>query len=600
LADALATHEYIRYLEEGYGNAIDDFSKAVLKNLADFAGEHGLSKLEAGFRWASEGRGPSALAKNFAFQAYLATNPLRQFVIQSHQFVQLGALFRPYILSGRFVPQTVVMIMKQMGLEGKMGDVWYKGAGWSKDELDEVFKQFQATGQVAAIDKQNMVRGSLLDFADSLQQSRSRLGQAWRLTTLPITWSRKLGFDAGEYFTTLTSWLAHRDDALTKGLDLSNSEEAARVAAKARNFTYNMNYAGDVKYNQTSLSTIFQFMQVPHKVMLTMLTNRNLTKAQKMRLFMFNATMYTLPPAAMISWFGEDGLDVLPEGGESRELILSGLEGYTLNTLISVASGQKVEADWHTLSPLDVHGMMDFVHGLWTTDFGEIFVNSPSGQLFGGNSPRISNALWTMARYFNVADDDPDDPTTFGDVVKQTARISSGFSNAWKARVALDLERRAGTLEGTSDSPIPTAQAILYLFGIGSMDEARSRYLNDKQYQKTKEFKEDMRLYFNQASQRILERDPNATPDVFADKALSHILRAMGDSKEVRREFDALLEKAYANKDVRLIESALNYAGIHGRDGLREIGNNAKFKDEEQKRRFMEVIDFLQPEPEDE
>lgn len=596
LADALATHEYIKYLEDGYGNAIDEFSKAALKNLADFAGAKGLSKVEAGFRWAAEGRGPSALAKSFAFQAYLGTAPLRQFVIQSHQFVQLASIFPGYMSSGRFAPQAALMVLKQFGLENKLSDVWYRAAGWSKQDLDEVFKDFQRTGQVAAIDKQNMVRGSLLDFADSLEQSRSKLGRAWRLTTLPLTWSRKLGFDAGEYVSTMTSYIAHRHDAVSRGADLSNTEEKARVAARARNFTYNMNAAGDFKYNQTSLSAIFQFMQVPHKVMLTMLTNRQLSKEQKMRLFLFNATMYTLPTAAMISWFGEDGLDVLPEGGEAREAVIQGLEGYTLNKLISLASGKKVEADWSSLSPLDIHGMMDFVHGLFTTDFGEIFVNSPSGQLFGGNSPRISNALWTMARFFNVASDDPDDPTTFGDVVRKTGQISSGFSAALKARMALDLERRAGTLEGTSNSVVEAPQAILYAFGIGSMDEARARYLNDKQYQRTKEFKEDMRLYVNQAKQMILDRNPNVTPDVFADKAMQHVLRAMGDSKEVRMEFDRLLEDMYANKDVRIIESSLNYAGILGRDGLREVGNTAKFRDEEQRKRYMEVVDFLHPE----
>jgi len=57
LADARTTYEYIRYLEDGYINHIDDSYKAILKSLSDMAGDRGLAGTDAALKWMSEGRG---------------------------------------------------------------------------------------------------------------------------------------------------------------------------------------------------------------------------------------------------------------------------------------------------------------------------------------------------------------------------------------------------------------------------------------------------------------------------------------------------------------------------------------------------------------
>jgi hypothetical protein len=589
LADARATHEYIKYLEDGYANSVDDFYKASFKWLADASANLGLSKGEAAARFMSERAGPVGTMKSFAFQAYLGLNPLRQFVIQSHQMMQLLALNHKWFTEGHFVNQTVAMSMRQMGIPLEFIRPMILGSGWTPAEFDEVYKAFQKTGQAASIDKHSMVKGSIMDFADSLNASRSKLGRAWKLVTLPATWSRKLGFDSGEYVTTVTSFLAHRDRAIRNGIDVKNTEEAARIAQQSRNFTYNMNSAGDMKYNHGSLGFVFQFMQVPHKVLLTMMSNRTLTGAERTRLFMFNSVMYSLPPAAMYSWFGSDGLNILPKDGEARKLVVEGLEPWLLNKLISGVSQQNVDVDWSTLSPLDPYGLTDFVHGFLTTDIGALAANSPSGQLFGGNSPRISNAVVEAGRYFHLMEDTQPNPATFGSVVRSVLNISSGMSNAFKTRAALELGKQANQLGG-SNSTIPSAQAIWLMFGFQSMDSTNQRWANDEVYQKSKDFKEDMAKVYAEAKRNVIEHAPGSDAGKYATQVQQAVLSTMGSSPAVLREFNSMLIRDFQNKDNSLIKRIQKNMSAYSIPELEELANTIKFDSPEQKQAFINTI----------
>jgi hypothetical protein len=593
LADARSTFEYIKYLEDGYINSIDDTYKAILKSISDIAGNAGLAKTDSALKWMAEGRGPSAMGKNIAFTAYLATNPIRQFVVQGHQAVQLISQFPGYMASGRMVPQTTVLTMMQAGIK-KVPEAMLKGTGWTAEEAADIFEQFKRSGQVAAIDKQNLIRGSLMDLADQMKLGQSQSGKAWRVVTSPISVSRKIGFDAGEYVNTVSSWLAHYDSAAKRGLDMSNTEEQARVSALARNFTYNMNAAGDMKYNQTSLQLLFQFMQVPHKAMLTMLTNRQLTKMQKARLITFNGLMYSLPPAAMYSWFGEGGLGVLPEDGEARDAVVQGLEGYVFNKMLSMATGEKSDIDFSGLAPLDMYGSMEFVHNLMTTDIGTLVASSPSGQLFAGNNPRITNFMKSAARYTNLIDD-YEDPTTFGMVAKEFAKISSGYSNAMKASYAMEYDRKYGTLGGTTNSNIPTPTAMALAFGFQSLDDARNRYVSDRLYNESKSFEDDVKASYKSLKQHMGTKYNTLEAEDFAMRAYSEAFRVFGnDNARAKRIIDGLLRKDIADKAATPHKRILDSAGFMDADQLKELSRNLKFDDDKQRQDYQDLIDFIQ------
>lgn len=591
LGDARTTFEYIKYLEDGYINHIDDAYKAALKGIADIAGNAGLAKTDKSLRWMADGRGPSAMGKNLAFNLYLALNPLRQFVVQSHQAVQLAANYPRWVASGQSTPQLTVLMAKQLGM--RVPDNILKGAGLTAESAEQMYQQFRRTGQVAAIDKQNLVRGSLLNLADQMSLGKTMVGKTWQISTKPLTWSRQLGFDAGENINTMTAWLANRDTALRSGKDMSNTTVQAEVAGKARNYTYNMNAAGDMPYNQNSLAMVFQFMQVPHKAMLGMATNRVLTPMQKSRLVAFNATMYTLPPAAMISWFGEGGADILPEGGEARDAMIQGLEGYTLNKLLALATGEQSTIDWSGLSPMDMYGSMEFVHSLFTTDAGTIISSTPSGQLLFGNNPRLTNFAKTAARYFNLVDD-YQDPTVFSQVAMDFAKLGSGFSNAYKAAYVLEYNKKYGSLGGNTNTSISTPNAIALAFGFQSLTDAQNRYVNDVIYNKSKDFEADVKEYYRATKAHLLSKHQGIEDSEFANKVLGEAWRTWGnDNYRARQLLATELRRDLQNKDARIYQNLLRENNIYGKGELEALTKTLPFESEEKRQRALDTIDYV-------
>lgn len=587
LADARTTFTYLKYLEDGYINAIDDSYKTILKNIADILGQKGFDRLDKAARWMASGRGPSAMAKNTSFNLSIALNPLRQFFIQSFQSLQLVAAFPEWVASGTAVPQVAIITSYQLGI--KPSEYLLKGAKMTAKEAADMYAAFKKTGQIAAIDKQNLIRGALLDLADQTHLGGSKIGKAFRTVTAPLHISRKVGFDAGESVTTITSWLAHRDAAVRAGKDVSRTDVQAEIAALSRNFTYNMNAAGDMPYNQNALSLAFQFMQVPHKAALGMLTNRNISVAQKARLAAFNSLMFPLPPAIVFGWFGS----ILPEDPDYREIIANGVMGSMFNGLLSRSFGEDVTIDWSGLAPTDQYGLYEFVHSLFTLDVGAIVAATPSGSLLFGNNPRITNFVKNTARYFNLIDD-YEDPTTFGQVAKSFAEMSSGYSNFMKGFYALEYEKKYMTINNPN-SNIPTPQAIAMIFGFNSIEDARRRYVDKEMWQKSNEFKADVTKTFNDAYKHVVSANPNGDAAELATKISSEAWRVYGnDNIEAKKIIDMQLKKKLADKDASFYQHAIQQSGMY--EDTRDIENLIKaapYKDEEARKQLLDTIQFM-------
>ncbi|MNU90790.1 hypothetical protein D3C71_806670 [compost metagenome] len=583
LADARSTFEYFKYLEDGYINHIDDTYKVALKFLAEVAGNKHLSRAEAAARWMGDSRGPAAFGKSVAFNLYLALNPLRQFVVQGHQAVQLFAINPKWFMTGRAVPQTTYIAARQLGIE--ISPSLLKGTGWTKDMADKVYKDFQSTGLVANIDKQNLVRGSLLNLADQTISSslRNRL-------SAPLTLSRKVGFDSGEYVNTVTSYLSHYDQAFLKGENLKSQEVLQNIAADSRNFTYNMNSAGDLPYNQNALNTVFQFMQVPHKALLTMTTNRNLTAQQKIRLAGFNAVMYTLPPAAMYSLFGA----ILPDDPEVRDVVVQGLEGAMLNKLLSLSTGEESNIDFSGLAPIDMFGTYEFMHALFTTDVGTTLASTPSGQLFFGNNPRITNFAMTGAKYFNLVDD-YSDPVTFGEVAKQFAGLSSGMSNMFKAGYALKYQQKINTMGGITDPSVSTPEAIAQIFGFGTMDEALSFYVKDETYKASKAYEDDVKKWYGDYKKHLVRKGITPTELAGIQKVYTEAWRHFGNDDFRGKEIiNQLLRQDLLNGDARMYQNVLRTAGIQSGSETQGLIKALPNIDEQKRQQLKETVDYIQ------
>lgn len=583
LADARSTFEYIKYMEDGYINSIDDMYKNAFKFMAEVAGNRHFSSAEKALRWMGDSRGPAAMAKSLAFNLYLALNPLRQAVIQAHQSVQLFAINPTYFLRGRFVPQMTAIAAMDLGIPVSKSTL--KGSGWTEELMNKVHKDFLDSGLAAAIDKQNLVRGSLLNLADQTAMSQAR-----RTLSKPLTWSRKVGFDAGEYINTLSSYLSFYDQALRRGDDLYNKEVLDNIAADSRNYTYNMNAAGDLPYNQNALSVVFQFMQVPHKAFLSVTTNRNLTPMQKLRLASYNSLLYTLPPAAMYNIFG----NMLPDDPTARDVVVQGLEGAMFNKLLSLSTGEKTNIDFSGLAPLDMYGTYEFIHGLFSQDVGAIVAATPSGQLMFGNNPRLSQFAKTAARYFNLVDD-YSNPTEFSQVASEFAKLSSGYSNAFKAAYALKYKQKINSMGAITDSNVSSAEAVAQAFGFPTMDETMRYYVTDKSYKASESFKKDVKQWYSDYKKQLVREGITPAELNGINRVYTEAWRHWGnDDFEAKQIVSDMLKQDVLNGDARIYNSVVRLTGIKSADEVKGLIKALPNIEEDKRNQAMDTVDFIQ------
>lgn len=561
-ADARSTYEYISFLEYGYISSVDNVYKTILKSLASRFGERGFRGTEIALEKASE-VAPTSFAKNLAFQMYIASNPLRQAALNAHQSVLLTAKFPKYVASQRLAADMHAFMYMRMNI--KVPKAAIKLTGRTEGELKLMWKQYQKSGLSASIDQHNMIRGSLMDMVEASKFKGN-------LVTKGLGQAQRFGFNLGEEVNLNSSWLSHYDAAAKtkKFLDASDFD---RIAGNARNFTFNMNRAGDMPYNANALSLFFQYMQVPHKSLLQM-SNRALTGAERTSLGMYNLTMFTLPPAAMYDWFG----DVLPDAQENPELheaIVSGFEFYIFNKMAELASGDHVSVDFGNLAPSDAYGLYDFMRSMLTTELGEIIAHTPSGQLFAGSNPRITKLFKTIVSYVTPDDTQGMSPTTLSNVFRDLAALSSGMSNLFKAKMALEHHKAYGNRGQVLDPSVSTPEAILMAFGFKTMDSARATWVGMELYEKSSEYTKDVSEWYKQLTMKLASEGGRADTDEYITTVTSMAFLAFGSSKKAHSIIARNLDRDTLAGKGAIYDSILRRAEVLTGDELRTVVNSA-------------------------
>lgn len=541
VADARSTYEYITSLEYGYINAMDNAFKGVLKGLAAFAGEKGLAKTEHALEFGST-IAPTSLAKNLSFQMYIATNPLRQAALNAHQATLLTAAFPKYVLSQKLAADMLAFTYLRMGID--VPKLAAKATGRTVDELKFMFNEYEKSGLSASIDQNNLLRGALTDIAES-NKIKGKIG----VLSTPVNISRRVGFDLGEEINLASSWLAHYNDA-TETKPFLDAADFGTISGKARNFTFNMNRAGDMAYNANSLALFFQYVQVPHKALLQA-TNRAMSPAMRTRLLTYEAVMFTLPPAAMYSFFGA-WLPDQQESPEAHEAIVSGMQFYMFNKMLELASGTDVSIDFGNLAPTDAYGLYEFIRGIMTTEVGAMIASTPSGQLFLGNNPRVTNLIKSAVRFVNPIDKKGVKPITMSHMYHDFAKLSSGYSNVMKAKMAIEYGKYYGSRGQVLDASVSTPEAIALAFGFRTMDSARSTWVGMGIYEKSTQYKDDINAWYRETTRNLSTEGTTADESKYITETLSLAFDAFGTNPRAMKIIENNL-----NRDSRMGKGAL-------------------------------------------
>lgn len=570
VADARTTYEYINYLENGYINTADNVFKAGLHMIADILGNAGASKLERGALIAASGQGPTSLGKNFTFFAYIASNVLRQLIIQPHQVVRTFSYNPVGWASGRVQGLATQYLADIMGIKGTM-----------VQDGPEFIRFVKDSGLMDSVDKQNLVRGTLTDAADSTNKAIRIAGKA-------AEFPRKIGFDMGEQANLLVHAAAVFDRYKRLGKDITNKAVRDEAISEIRAISYDMNFAGDMVYNQTTLAIVLQFMQVPHKAFLQ-LTNRRLDPAVRARMIAGDLILWGTPTLLISEMMGAD---ILPDNPELREVVTYGLESLLLNNMFREFFKEDVNIDFSGLAPYEMTGWMKFFEGMWGGGLHDLLLNSPSGQLFFKDGSRIQKAMQSVGRYFGVVEDIDETPETFIDVMNEVAKISSGYNNWVKAQIMLDAKKKHDQYGAVIDKNTSNVEAWAQALGFGTADTREFYNAVKKIGKENKAYRDDVLQVYNEIKRYYYDKLQSDNYDpVFVTKVTGRILKTFENDPAALEIIYGQLAKDMQGKDAELIAMILRRSGIPEVGNLKDKVKMMPISDEEKQLIYQRIDD---------
>ncbi len=572
LADARTTFEYINYLQNGYINGMDQVFKAGMMAIAEMLGKVGASKAERAAMQGSE-FAPSNFSKGSVFTAYIATNPLRQWIVQTHQGVRTFA-YNPVGWASGSIEK----------LLGQYLGVKSTALGRLSDEAQEFVKFVDDSGLMAAVDKQNLVRGTLLAAADS----SNKVTRA--VSAVPNT-LRRIGFDMGEMGNNLVHAAAVYDRYKRMGKNLSDKAVRDEAYSEIRAISYDMNYAGDMPYNQNSAGMLLQFMQVPHKAFLQA-TNRRIDPWTRARLIAADVMLWGVPGAAAISSIM--GGDILPDNPKQLEFVLYGLESMMFNEALRKSfKTDDINVDFSSIAPYDLTGWGEFFTAMLTGGTSQIIMNSPAGQLFFKEGGRTREAIASVARFFGMQEDIDETPEEAIAVINEVLKISSGWNNAVKAHLALETGKTYDKYGRLIDSKTHPVEAYLQAFGFPSANQRDLYQASKAAVELTKAHKEEVLSVYKEVMRyyQTQLQSGNADPK-FITKVSAFALRKYKDDPEAQRIIQQQLMIDLQDKNTQLLSLILKASGLPDGATLKDNIRQMPVSDEQKKLLMQRIEDI--------
>lgn len=591
-ADARTTWEYIRAMEDGYKNSLDDGAKALLNGIAEWMGHKGFGFGERTLRGAAGQADITGKLKGAAFTMYLAANPLRQFLVQSHQVLMLASINPRYVFT-QLVDDLSLVMAYHAG--AKPSPALLKAAGRTEAEAEVMFNALKQSNIGAGITKNELVNesiNSIVDEASAFARSSNKIAKyTVRPLQKAVGLSRKVGFDFGEYISSASAFLTEYEKVARTGakIDAATIEE---ITTRSRNFVYNMDRAGALPYNHNSAAIVTQFLQVPHKAILQFTYNRGLSANEKGRILGYMLTMFGTTSVGMGSIVESYTRDLLPEDPTYREALVNGLETVVLNKVFSDLYGEQVNLDYSSLAPLDVYGVSEFLQSVIGEGPLQVFASSPAGSLIMGSNPRVANLLNTAATMVGLKDPaEGMDPPSWSNLAKDSANLFSGLSNAFKAAYAYEYGQKLGALGGVTDSNVNKFEAIATALGLPTQDETKYRKAMEATYKNDKEIEKDVKEIFRITSQRMAQDGITAQEYEYAAKMMGIGMATFKNNPKAMQYWKGEMKKQSTNRDDKFIRQMMDYSGWGTPDKVKSLIDNAPL-DADRKEKLRSFVDY--------
>ncbi len=547
VADARTLFNYIRSMEDGYANAIDDGWKGLLNFAANSIAPYS-SIAEKGIRAVADSKGIVAASRTVTASLVLFSHTFRQLVVQPMQSLQLIGVMNPVWTFKQSMPQMTFLISKFAGID--VSDKMLKAAGWTRQEYDDVFKAFDNTGQLAAVDKQNLVRGVLGDMADRAVASKFK-----NVLTLPLHAARRAGIDTGEMINSMITYLAFADQAKRAGKNIADPRVAEEVSSAARNFSGNMNEAGDMPYNHNIFSIPMQFAQIGHKMIMNTFTNQHLTLWQKTRMGITNLAVFGIPMQMM---YEKDIAPKLPEDMALREIVQEGLLNWAANESIEMAFDSDTRLDIAGASSPFSSSLITTIYGMISTDILTTLGKSPSGSLVFGSNPRIQTFANELSQWLMPKPDML--PADYKTVAIAGAKMFSGASAAFKSAYIFQTGQTLTTKGATADYKADYVAAVAAIFGIRTYDEVKMAAFNTLNFQ-DKEYKEDIKHTYDVFARQVAAHGDKTSDPENIKQGFAIGLSMYGSTPEFWNEWQSHVNKGAKRGDFTALTKVYDSLG---------------------------------------
>lgn len=302
------------------------------------------------------GFNPVKAIRGLTFNLLLATNPLRQLVLQTNQITMLAGISpKAFVRSaGGLMAFGNAMLTRNTTRWGGARRFGAKVMGTTEDEFEKLFDGFKSSGLPASINAHSFARDAMPEISarisGNLAQRTAR--RVFNITKTPLRAVRAVGFNAGEWnnlaMTYLMAYDLWRDG--NKGKKLTKLA-IADIATEARDLALNMTKSGELNYQRGAFSLATQFMSYQHKALLAAFgVNRKFRELTPMQRSGFLAAQVVLY-----------GLDGIPMGillerlidaqnydiPEVPKAIMEGLVyDYMFNSILKAISGEEQEVDF--------------------------------------------------------------------------------------------------------------------------------------------------------------------------------------------------------------------------------------------------------------
>lgn len=589
-ADARTTWEYIRAQDNGYTNRVDDLYKGTANGVATALGEAGFGRLERTVRTASDWS-PTTTAKSLVYNLYLVMAPLRQLVVQSAQSLALFAI-KP--AEGLRMVDDLVLYSLYHTRNGQVSNQVLKMYGRDEKFLDMV-ESFRSSGMADAV--------SHNEFIDSMKTlttnaSTTRAAAVKDIITSPVRKTlgiaRKYGFDLGEHINQFMAYKTFYYDKLGGKAGKATPAEIEDIIHKARNFTGNFDRrAGVMPYTRASVAMVTQFMNVPHKFISLVTTNRVLSTKQKLQVGAAFVMMYGAGTETIYRAFSDE----LPENPVLREIVTQGLVSAFINNSLGLmfSGGKSPELSVKgSMNPVDPQGVLDMASALFDEGIGGMVAESPAGSLFFGANPRVTNLLKTLGSLMGLGGKaDEVLPVRYGNIITDVGNMASGTSAAFHALHILKYGQKLNSYGGVIADNMTTTQAIAQAFGIPTQGEVNYYELMKKASTLNENMEKDVKAVYKEFARRASQDNLTRDQLMYQVQVMNAAMSIYGHNPRAQQIFMGELKKSIADGDMRVFKTIMQLSEWADNDEVNALFDKAPLSPEE-KDNLKAIVDMNQ------